>query len=74
VGHNGALAVIVSAIGANRKGLLVANAGLAAKPPALESYIDRGRSTPGEVQVNDFALSITVGVRKEKRRSKGKVK
>lgn len=55
------------------KDVLPANGGVAAKLTALmESYIDRGRSTPGAAQNNDFELSLTVGDAKGKRKNKGK--
>ena len=57
------------------KNVLPANADVAAKLTALmESYIDRGRSTPGAAQMNDFELSLTVGDAKGKRKNKGNAK
>ncbi len=57
------------------KDVLKANANVAAKLIALmESYIARGRSTPGAVQVNDFELSLTDGDVKGKRKNKGSFK
>ena len=44
------------------KDVLSANADVAEKLAALmQSYIDRGRSTPGMAQKNDIALSLTTG-------------
>jgi arylsulfatase A-like enzyme len=55
------------------KDVLALNADVAAKLAALmQSYIDRGRSTPGVAQKNDFDLSITGGDPKGKRKDKGK--
>lgn len=57
------------------KDVLPANPSVAAKLTALmESYIERGRSTPGVTQVNDIKLSLNVGDVKGKRKNKGKAK
>jgi len=53
--------------------VLSANAKVAAKLAALmQSYIDRGRSTIGTAQKNDFALSISGDKRKSQRKGKNK--
>jgi arylsulfatase A-like enzyme len=57
------------------KDVLPANPSVAAQLTALmQSYIERGRSTPGVKQVNDFELSLAVGDVKGKRNNKGKAK
>ena len=54
------------------KDVLSANADVAAKLAALmQSYIDRGRSTPGAAQKNDFEISINGGDAKGKPKKKG---
>ena len=58
------------------KDVLGANAEIVAKLTALmQSYIDRGRSTVGEAQKNDFALSIEAkaGGKGKKAKKKAKV-
>jgi len=53
------------------KDVLYANADVAAKLTTLmQSYIDRGRSTPGAAQKNDSDFSLTGGEGKGKRKSK----
>ena len=53
--------------------MLAANAEVAAKLTALmQSTIDRGRSTAGEAQKNEFELSLPAGGGEPKRRKKNK--
>ena len=55
------------------KDVLAANAEVAAKLTALmQSTIDRGRSTAGEAQKNEFELSLPAGGGEPKRRKKNK--
>jgi arylsulfatase A-like enzyme len=51
--------------------VITANAEVAARLGALmQSYIDRGRSTPGEAQENEFRVSLEGGMAKKKSRGK----
>jgi arylsulfatase A-like enzyme len=51
--------------------VLSANPSVVTKLTSLmQSYIDRGRSTPGVKQANDFKLSVSVGDVKAKRKNK----
>jgi hypothetical protein len=53
--------------------VLAANAEVAAKLTALmQSAIDRGRSTAGEAQKNDYELSVPTGGGEPRRRKKNK--
>ena len=53
------------------KDVLSANADVAAKLTALmQSYIDRGRSTPGAPQKNDVAVSLSGGMGRAKKAGK----
>ena len=36
----------------------------------MQSYIDRGRSTPGAVQKNEFALSVSFGGKDSKKKKR----
>lgn len=55
------------------KDVLADNPDVAQKLTALmQSYIDRGRSTPGAPQKNDFSLSLGGGEGKAKKKGKDK--
>ncbi len=54
------------------KDVLPRNADVAARLTALmQSYIDRGRSTPGEAQKNEAGVSLTGGAGRAKKAGKG---
>jgi arylsulfatase A-like enzyme len=54
------------------KDVLATNNDVATKLTALmQTYIERGRSTAGEAQKNEFGLSLTGGKGKAKRKGKG---